>query len=63
MEDTNAIAFRLPRRDHEKALHSHALPLFADTDMTVTAAQLRRASRHLRDLVDDIGLLAMGVAA
>ncbi|WP_282294847.1 hypothetical protein [Stenotrophomonas sp. PS02289] len=63
MEDTHAIAFRLPRRDHEKAPHSHALPLIADTEMTVTAAQLRRARRHLRDLVDEIDLLATGVAA
>lgn len=61
--DASAVTYRLFRRDHKNALHSHAVTFFADTELKVIAAQLRRARRHLRDLVDTIDLEAMGVAA
>lgn len=51
------------RRDHRRALHMHVLTFFAHEGRAMIAEHLRRARRELRDKVDDIDLLAMGVAA
>ncbi|WP_223485271.1 hypothetical protein [Stenotrophomonas indicatrix] len=59
----SAITWRLYRRDHRRALHMHAETFFANEDRTVVAGRLRRARRYLREKVDDIDLVAMGVAA
>lgn len=61
--DGSAITWRLYRRDHRRALHMHVLTFFAHDDRAVIAGHLRRARRYLRDKVDDIDLVAMGVAA
>ncbi|WP_229301053.1 hypothetical protein [Stenotrophomonas maltophilia] len=61
--DGSATTWRLYRRDHRRALHMHVLTFFAHEDRTVIAGHLRRALRYLRDKVDDIDLVAMGVAA
>lgn len=62
-DDANLVTYRLFRRDHKNALHSHAVSVFSHTERKVLAGQLRRARRHLRDLVDEIDLRAMGVEA
>lgn len=41
----------------------HALTFFAHDERAVIAARLHRARRSLREKVDDIDLVAMGVAA
>jgi len=41
----------------------HVLTFFAHDDRTMIAAHLRRARQFLRDKVDDIDLVAMGVEA
>lgn len=56
--DGSAITWRLYRR----ALHMHAETFFAQEDRAVIARHLRRARRHLRDQVDEIDLVAMGLA-
>lgn len=61
--DGSAVTWRLYRRDHRRALHMHVETFFAHDDRSVIAGRLRRARRHLRDKVDDIDLVAMGVAA
>ncbi|WP_164087107.1 hypothetical protein [Stenotrophomonas maltophilia] len=61
--DGSAITWRLYRRDHRRALHMHALTFFAHDERAVIAARLRRARRSLREKVDDIDLVAIGVAA
>ncbi|EMT5435617.1 TPA: hypothetical protein UM365_000192 [Stenotrophomonas maltophilia] len=60
--DGSAITWRLYRRDHRRALHMHAETFFAQEDRAVIARHLRRARRHLRDQVDEIDLVAMGLA-
>ena len=59
--DGSAITWRLYRRDHRRALHMHAETFFAQEDRAVIARHLR-ARRHLRDQVDEIDLVAMGLA-
>ncbi|HEL4296663.1 TPA: hypothetical protein UM674_000592 [Stenotrophomonas maltophilia] len=59
--DGSAVTWRLYRRDHRRALHMHAETFFAHEDRAVIAGRLRRARRSLRDKVDDIDLVAMGV--
>lgn len=61
--DGSAITWRLYRRDHCRALHMHVLTFFAHEDRAVIAGHLRRARRYLRDKVDDIDLVAMGLVA
>lgn len=61
--DGSAVTWRLYRRDHLRALHMHAETFFAHEDRAAIAGRLRRARRYLRDKVDDIDLVAMGVAA
>lgn len=61
--DGSAITWRLYGRDHRRAVHMHALTFFAHDGRAVIAGHLRRARRFLRDKVDDIDLVAMGVAA
>lgn len=61
--DGSAITWRLYRRDHCRALHTHTLTFFAHEGRAVIAGHLRRARRYLRDKVDDIDLVAMGGAA
>lgn len=39
----------------------HVLTFFAHDDRAVIAGHLRRARRYLRDKVDDIDLIALGV--
>lgn len=41
----------------------HVLTFFAHDDRAVIAGHLRRARRYLREKLDDIDLVAMGVAA
>lgn len=60
--DGSAITWRLYRRDHRRALHMHAETFFAQEDRAVIARHLRLARRHLRDQVDEIDLVAMGLA-
>ncbi|WP_288469598.1 hypothetical protein [uncultured Stenotrophomonas sp.] len=60
--DGSAITWRLYRRDHRRALHMHAETFFAQEDRAVIDRHLRRARRHLRDQVDEIDLVAMGLA-
>lgn len=61
--DGSAVTWRLYRRDHRRALPMHVLTFFAQDDRAMIAGYLRRARRYLRDKVDDIDLLAMGVTA
>ncbi|RIA19236.1 hypothetical protein DFO63_4360 [Stenotrophomonas sp. AG209] len=61
--DGSAITWRLYRRDHRRALHMHTETFFAHEDRAVIAGCLRRARRSLREKMDDIDLVAMGVAA
>lgn len=61
--DGSAVTWRLYRRDHRRALHVHVLTFFACADRSEVAAHLREARRVLRDKVDEIDLVAMGVAA
>ncbi|HFF6004421.1 hypothetical protein [Stenotrophomonas maltophilia] len=61
--DGSAITWRLYRRDHRRAVHMHAMTFFAHDDRAVIAGHLRRARHYLRDKVDDIDLVALGVAA
>ncbi|WOB24785.1 MULTISPECIES: hypothetical protein [Xanthomonas] len=61
--DSALITWRMFRRDHTRALHTHALTFTARDDAAYVAKQLRRARRQLRDRVDEIDLAAMGVAA
>ena len=61
--DGSAVTWRLYRRDHRRALHMHVLTFFSHEDRAVIAGHLRRARRCLREKVDDIDLVAMGVAA
>ena len=41
----------------------HVLTFFAHDDLAVIAGHLGRARRYLREKVDDIDLVAMGIAA
>ena len=61
--DGSAITWRLYRRDHRRAVHMHAETFFANEDRTVIAGRLLHARRFLRDKVDDIDLIAWGLAA
>ena len=60
--DGSAVTWRLYRRDHSRRIHQHALTFFSNDDRAVIAGHLRRARRYLREKVDDIDLVAMGVA-
>lgn len=62
-DDGSVITYRLYRRDHRRAVHMHVVSVFANGDRAVAAAYLRRARKFLRDKVDEIDLVAMGVAA
>lgn len=57
------VTWRLFRRDHRGKLHMSSLTFTAGTDRRAIASALRRARHQLRDRVDEVDLLAMGVAA
>ncbi|WP_282254126.1 hypothetical protein [Stenotrophomonas sp. PS02299] len=57
------LNWRLYRRDHRRAPHMQVLTFFAHDDRAVIAGHLRRARRYLRDKLEDIDLVVMGVAA
>jgi hypothetical protein len=57
-----ATTWRLFRRDHRNAVHM-ALITIGDRSRGDVARTLQREYRKLRDKVDEINLLAMGVAA
>ena len=63
MEDGRTSAYRLPRHDYKRALQPPAAPFFNHPERKVVAGQLHRARPHLRDLVDEIDLQAMGEEA
>jgi hypothetical protein len=55
------VEYRLYRRDHRKALHCSTV-VFSKSEPTESiAATLKRKRRQLRDKVDEIDLVAMGV--
>lgn len=58
-EDGSVITYRLYRR----AVHMHVVSFFVHGDARTAAAILRRARKFLRDKVDEIDLVAMGLAA
>lgn len=62
-DDGTLVTYRLYRRDHKRALHTHVLTFFDTDTPTYIAGHLRRARKDLRDRVDEIDLAAMGVAA
>lgn len=57
------VAYRLFRRDHTGALHIEALTAQPHHTRQDVARGLRAACHRLRDRVDEIDLVAMGVAA
>lgn len=61
--DSGAVAYRLFRRDHRRAIHMAVVVITPDQSLADAAKVLRRAFHKLRDKVDDIDLEAMGVAA
>ncbi|WP_045769512.1 hypothetical protein [Xanthomonas albilineans] len=61
LPDDNTVTYRLFRRDHSGALHISQLTFDAQTSRRAIANDLRRARHKLRDSVDEIDLVAMGV--
>ncbi|QDL27893.1 hypothetical protein [Stenotrophomonas maltophilia] len=59
----HVLTYSLYRRDHRRVLHMHVQTFFAHEDRAVIAGHLRRAHRYLRDKVEDIDLVALGMAA
>ncbi|WP_277381657.1 hypothetical protein [Stenotrophomonas maltophilia] len=58
--DGSAVTWRLYRRDHRRALHTHTLTFFAHQDRAEIAGNPRSARRYLSDKVDDIDLSRWG---
>ncbi|NWF33493.1 hypothetical protein HH110_10630 [Stenotrophomonas sp. SAM-B] len=61
--DTGVVAYRLFRRDHRGALHTSILHFYPRDQRREVALALRPACHRLRDRVDEIDFVAMGVAA
>ncbi|HDS1087117.1 hypothetical protein [Stenotrophomonas maltophilia] len=57
------LTWRLYRGDHRRTLLMHVLTFFAHEDRAVIAGHLRRAHRSVRDKVDDVDPVALGMAA
>lgn len=63
MGETGIVAYRLFRRDHRGSLHMQQVNVYPGDDLDSTANELRIARKVLRDRVDEIDLVPMGVAA
>ncbi|WP_367346494.1 hypothetical protein [Stenotrophomonas bentonitica] len=63
MGDTGVIAYRLFRRDLSGALHFEGLNFYPKDTREEIALAVRAACHQLRDRVDTIDLVAMGLAA
>lgn len=59
--DTAITAYRLFRRDHTGAIHTHSLHSYPHDQRRDIALALREARHCLRDRVDEIDLAAMGL--
>lgn len=57
------VMYRLFRRDHTGAVHFIGLNFYRNDTRRDMAIALRAACHRLRDQVDDVDLVAIGVAA
>ncbi|WP_313217804.1 hypothetical protein [Stenotrophomonas sp.] len=57
------VMYRLFRRDHNGAVHFIGLNFYRHDTRRDMAIALRKACHRLREQVDDIDLVALGVAA